>query len=127
MTKISRLLPLTETVNAEPVIISAESPFTKEKIVKRKTIVYKALVDPELIGVACEKFKKQLFAKFAFYWFQPKIEDIHFVSLEKYYEPRIVIGGKYFIEYNRKRTYTLKVPEEVKEVILGSNKYKPKT
>jgi len=118
---------LTETVSTEPVVISAETTFTKEKIVKRKTIVYKALVDPELIRVACERLKKHLFAKFAFYWFQPKIEDIHFVSLEKYYEPRIVIGGKYFIEYNRKRTYTLEVPKEVREVALGPNKYKSKT
>jgi len=118
---------LTETVSAEPVVISAETPSAKEKIVKRKTIVYKALVDPELIKVACEKLKKQLFTKFAFYWFQPKIEDIQFVSLKKYYEPRIVISGKYFIEYLRKSTYTLKVPEGVREVILLPNKYVPET
>jgi len=120
-------LNLTETVSAEPVVISAETPSTKEKIVKRKNIVYKAVVDPEHIKVACEKLKKQLFTKFAFYWFQPKIEDIQFVSLKKYYEPRIVISGKYFIEYLRKSTYTLKVPEGVREVILLPNKYVPET
>jgi hypothetical protein len=121
------LLTLTETVSAEPVVISPENPSTKEKIVKRKTIVYKALVDPELIKVACEKFKKQLFTKFAFYWFQPKLEDIQFVSLDKYYEPYIVISGKYFIDYLRKCTYILKVPEGVREVILRPNKYVPET
>jgi len=121
------LLALTETVSAEPVVISAETPSTKEKIVKRKTIVYKACVDPELIEVACEKLKKQLFAKFAFYWFQPKIEEIQFVSLEKYYEPYIVISGKYFIDYLRKSTYILNVPEGVREVILRPNKYVPET
>jgi len=118
---------LTETVSAEPVVISAETPSTKEKIVKRKTIVYKTLVDPELIKVACEKLKKQLFTKFAFYWFQPKLEDIQFVSLEKYYEPYIIISGKYFIDYLRKRTYKVKVPEGVREVILRPNKYVPET
>jgi hypothetical protein len=121
------LLTLTETVSAEPIVISAETPSTKEKIVKRKTIVYKALLDPELIEVACEKLKQQLFAKFAFYWFQPKIEDIQFVSLEKYYEPYIVISGRYFIDYLRKCTYILKVPEGVREVILRPNKYVPVT
>jgi hypothetical protein len=120
-------LNLTETVSAEPVVISAETPSTKEKIVKRKTIVYKALVDPELIKVACEKLKKQLFTKFAFYWFQPKVEEIQFVSLEKYYEPYIVISGKYFIDYLRKCTYIVKVPEGVREVILRPNKYVPVT
>jgi hypothetical protein len=118
---------LTETVSAEPVVISAVTPSTKEKIVKRKTIVYKALVDPELIKVACEKLKKQLFAKFAFYWFQPKLEDIQFVSLDKYYEPYIIISGKYFIDYLRKRAYTVKVSEGVREVILRPNKYTPET
>jgi hypothetical protein len=118
---------LTETVSAEPVVISAETPSTKEKIVRRKTIVYKTLVDPELIKVACEKLKKQLFTKFAFYWFQPKLEDIQFVSLEKYYEPYIIISGKYFIDYLRKRTYKVKVPEGVREVILRPNKYVPET
>ena len=118
---------MTETVSAEPIVISAETPSTKEKIVKRKTIVYKAILDPELVEIACEKLKKQLFAKFAFYWFQPKIEDIQFVSLEKYYEPYIVISGKYFIDYLRKCTYILKVPEGVREVILRPNKYVPVT
>jgi hypothetical protein len=121
------LLTLTETVNSEPVIISAETPSIKEKIVKRKNIVYKAVVDPEHIKVACEKLKKQLFAKFAFYWFQPKIEDIQFVSLEEYYEPYIVISGKYFIDYLHKHTYTLKVPDGVRELILHPNKYVPET
>ncbi len=118
---------MTETVSAEPVVISAQTPSIKEKIVKRKTIVYEAAVDPELIKVACEKLKKQLFAKFAFYWFQPKIEEIKFVSLEKYYEPYIVMSGKYFIDYLRKSTYMLKVPEGVKEVILSSDRYVPET
>ena len=121
------LLTLTETVSAEPVTVSAVTPSTKEQIVKRKTIVYKTLLDPELVEIACEKLKKQLFAKFAFYWFQPKIEDIQFVSLERYYEPYIVISGKYFIDYLRKCTYILKVPEGVKEVILRPNKYVPVT
>ena len=118
---------MTETVNSEPVVISAETPSIKEKIVKRKNIVYKAVVDPELIKVVCDKLKKHLFAKFAFYWFQPKLEDIQFVSLEEYYEPCIVISGKYFIDYLRKHTYTLKVPEGVRELILHPNKYVPET
>jgi len=118
---------LTEMVSAEPVVISAETPSIKEKIIKRKTIVYKAVVDPELIEVACEKLKKQLFAKFAFYWFQPKVEDIQFVSLEKYYKPYIVISGKYYIDYLRKCTYIVSVPKEVRQVLLNPNKYVPQT
>jgi hypothetical protein len=99
----------------------------QKKIVKRTNIVFRAIVDPELIEIACEKLKEQLFAKFAFYWFQPKFEDIHFVSLEKYYEPYILIHGKYLIDYLRKSTFAIKVPKEVREVILSPTKYVPIT
>ena len=105
---------MTETARAEPAVISAETPSIKERIVKRKNVIFEAVVDPELIKVACEKLKQQLFAKFAFIWFQPKLEEIQFVSLEKYYEPYIVISGKYFINYLRKSNYTLEVPEGVR-------------
>ena len=118
---------MTETVSAEPVVISAETPSTKEKIVKRKNIVYEAHIDPTVIKIAGEKLKKQLFTKFAFYWFQPKSEDIQFVSLEKYYEPYIVISGRYFIDYFRKCTYMFKINEGVREVVLLNNKVVPET
>ena len=118
---------MTETVGANPILISVDTPSIKEKIVKRQTVVFETVVDPELIKVACEKLKRQLFAKFAFYWFQPKIEEIQFVSLEKYYEPYIIISGKYSIDYLRKRTYSIKVAEGVIEVILCPNKYVPET
>jgi hypothetical protein len=114
---------LTETVNTEPVVISAEAPSTQENIVKRKTIVYEAHIDPTVIRVSGEKLKKQLFTKF---WFlSPKSEEIQFVSLDKYYEPYIVISGKYFIDYFRKCTYIFKVDEAVKEVVLLDNKFVP--
>ena len=118
---------MTKTRSAEAVVIFVETPLTKEKVIKRKNIVFKALVDPDLIKLACEKLKKQLFAKFAFYWLQPKIEDIQFVSLQQYYEPYIVLEGQYFINYLRKRTYTVKVPKGVIEVVLHPNKYTPET
>ena len=114
---------MTETVNAKPVIISAEAHSTKENIVKRKTIVYEAVIDPAVIRVSGEKLKKQVFTRFGF--FKPKSEEIQFVSLDKYYEPYIVISGKYFIDYFRKCTYIFKVDEGVREVVLLNNKLVP--
>jgi hypothetical protein len=120
-------LMLIEPVGAEPVVISAETPSTKENIVERKNIVYEANIDPTVIKVAGEKIKKQLFTKFAFYWFQPRSEDIQFVSLEKYYEAYIVISGRYFIDYFRKCTYVFKINEGVREVVLLNYKFLPET
>jgi hypothetical protein len=116
---------LTETATAEQVVISAEVPSTQEKIAKRKTIVYEAQIDPTVIRVSGEKLKKQLFTKFGF--FKPKSEEIQFVSLEKYYEPYIVISGKYFIDYFRKCTYIFKVDEGVREVVLLNHKFVPES
>jgi hypothetical protein len=114
---------LTEIANAEPVVISSET--TKENIAKRKTIVYEAPIDSTVIRVSGEKLKKELFTRFGF--FKPKSEEIQFVSLDKYYEPFIVISGRYFIDYYRKCAYIFKVDEGVKEVVLLNNKFLPET
>jgi hypothetical protein len=113
----------TETVDAKPVVIVAGEPSIQENIVKRKTIVYEAHIDPTVIRVSGEKLKKQLFTRFGF--LKPKSEEIQFVSLDKYYEPYIVISGKYFIDYFRKCTYIFKVDEGVMEVVLLKNKFVP--
>lgn len=116
---------MTETVNAQPVVTSTETSPTKENIAKRKIIVYEAHIDPTVIRVSGEKLKKQLFTRFGL--FKPKSEEIQFVSLDKYYDPYIVISGRYFIDYYRKCTYIFKVDMGVKEVVLLNNKFAPET
>ncbi len=116
---------MTETIKTEPVAISAEPSATKENIVDRKTIVYQAPIDPTVIRVSGEKLKLGLFTRFGL--FKPKPEEIQFISLDKYYEPYIVISGKYFIDYYRKCTYIFKVDEAVKEVVLLNYKFLPET
>ena len=116
---------MTQTVNAEKIVISAEAPIIKENIVDRKTIVYEANIDPAVIRVSGEKLKQQLFTKFGL--FKPKSEEIQFISLDKYYEPYIVISGKYFLDYYRKCTYVFKVDQGVREVVLLDRKFLPET
>lgn len=114
---------MTETISDETIVISAENTTAKENVIARKTIVYETLVDPTVIRVASEKLKQQLFTKFCL--LKPKAEEIQFVSIDKYYEPYIVISGKYSIDYYRKCSYTVKVDDEVREVILLNNKIVP--
>lgn len=94
-----------------------------EKIVKRKAIVYETLVDPTVVKVAAEKLKNKLFVRFGF--LNPKPEEIKFVSIDKYYEPYIVVSGKYTIDYYRPCAYTINVDEKVREVILSNQKFEP--
>ncbi len=116
--------PQTESPKeAEPK--APDSQFEKEIIIPRKTIVYETRVDPTVIKLAGEKVKQQPFTKFGL--FKPESEEIKFVSLEKYYQPFIVINGKYSIDYYRKSAYIVKVDEAVKEVVLLNNKFLPET
>jgi len=114
---------LTETACNEKIVASVEDTHTKENVVPRKTIVYETLVDPTVIRVASEKLKTQLFARLGL--LKPKPEEIQFVSIDKYYEPYIVVSGKYVIDYYRKCAYTVRVDEGVLEVILSNNKFMP--
>ena len=114
---------MTESESEEKIVISAETTPSTEKIVERKTIVHETRIEPNVIGTIGEKIKAQLFTKFGF--IKPKPEDIQLVSIDKYYEPYIMVSGRYFVDYYRKCTYAVKVDNRVKEIILSNQKYKP--
>lgn len=116
-------LALTESISDEKIAISTETSPSHEKIVDRKTVVYETLVDPTVIKVTGEKLKTQLFSRFGF--FKPYREEVQFVSINKYYEPYIVISGKYAIDYYRKSAYTFRLDKEVLEVILLDHQFEP--
>lgn len=114
---------MAKAVSDEKIVISAETSPSSEKIAERKTIVYETRIDPTVIKVAGEKVKDQLFTRFGFR--KPRSEDVQLVSIDKFYEPYIVISGRYFIDYYRKCAHTVKVDKEVQEVIILDHKIKP--
>jgi len=114
---------LTETTTDEKTIISSDADLSSEKIVERNTIVYETRIESNVIETIGEKIKTQLFAKLAF--MKPNAEQVRLVSIDKYYEPYLVVGGRYVIDYYRKSTYTFKVDNKVQEVILTNQKYMP--
>jgi hypothetical protein len=114
---------LTESASEQKTIITIETTPTTEKITERNTIIYQTRIEPNVIETISEKIKTQLFTKFAF--IKPKPEDIQLVSIDKYYEPYIMISGRYFIDYYRKCTYTIKIDNKVQEIILLNQKHKP--
>ena len=117
---------MTETLCTEnPIIISPEAKSTlQERIVERKTIVYETLVDPAVIRIAAENLKDQFFTKYGF--LRPTPEEVTLVTVEKTYEPFIMITGKYSIDYYRKRTCTFKVESAVSEVVFGFGRFSSK-
>jgi hypothetical protein len=97
-------------------------PQVPENIVKRKVIVYKSRVDPATLKQTAEEMKNELFVK---RFSKPKPEDIHVVSVDKHYEPYVLVDAKYKIDYYIKRIYTFEVTEKAQEVKILGESFKP--
>ena len=94
-----------------------------ESITHRKVIVYKSRVDPASLKQKAEEMKNELFLK---RFSKPKPEDIHVVSVDKHYEPYVLVDAKYRIEYFTKKTFTFDVTEKAKVVKILGKTLKPK-
>jgi len=93
-----------------------------ENIAKVKVIVYKSKVDPAILKQKAEEMKNELFVK---RFSKPKPEDIHVVSVDKHYEPYVLVDAKYRIEYYTKKVYIIDVTEKAKEVKILGESFKP--
>ena len=100
-----------------------EIPLIPEQISERKIIVYKSRVDPTIVKLTAEKMKYKLFGKVGFS--KRRSEEIRVVSVDKYYEPYILIDAKYSVQYFKKRVFTLDVDPETDEVKIFGASYKP--
>jgi cytoskeletal protein CcmA (bactofilin family) len=98
-------------------------PAVPQKIVERKTVVLKSRLDPTMARLLGEKIKGKFFVRLRF--LKPKPEEIRLISFEKYYEPKIVVGGKYAIDYCRRRVYVVHVDEETREIVIAGREFKP--
>lgn len=101
----------------------AEEEKMKERIEERMLIVHKVSFDLEAAKNIVEKDKTKFFAKLGF--FKPKREEIECESVQLFYEPFVVAKANYFLDYYKKKTYTIKIDEEVSEVIAFGQTFKP--
>jgi hypothetical protein len=97
-------------------------PQIPEKLTQMKMIVYKSRVDPTTLKQTAEEMKNELFVK---RFSKPKPEDIHVVSVDKHYEPYILVDAKYKIKYFTKKTYSIEVSDKAEEVRLFGKIFKP--
>jgi len=72
-----------------------------------------------------EKVKGKFFVRLGF--LKPKPEEIRLISVDKYYEPYIVVGGKYAIDYCKRRVYAIEVDEEMQEIVIAGKEFKPES
>jgi hypothetical protein len=102
----------------------AEEKKIEEKIEKRKLIVHKIAIDLETAKNVVEKEKTGFFARLGV--LKPKRGEIECESVILFYEPFVVAKANYFLDYYKKTAYTVRVGEEVSEVIVLGQTLKPK-
>ena len=101
----------------------AEIEILPQKIVDTKTIILKSRLDSYKVRLQGDKLKTIFFGRFGF--LKPRREDISLVAFNKYYEPFIVIGGKYSIDYCKRYDYAIKVEDKTQEIFIYGKKLKP--
>jgi hypothetical protein len=94
-----------------------------EKVVDRKIIVYKSCVNPKEVRATAEKMKTKLFSKLVF--MKPKPEEIQIVSIDKYFEPYVVVDGEYSIDYSQNWSYNIQVDETMQNLTFCGEKITP--
>jgi len=67
--------------------------------------------------------KAQLFRKLVF--MKPKPEEVQIVSINRYYEPYMVVDGEYSIDYSKKWVHNIQVDETMQELTIFGEKIKP--
>jgi len=67
--------------------------------------------------------KTELFTKFMF--LKRKSKEIRIVSIDKYYEPYIVVDGEYTIDYSKMCVYPIEVDETMQEITFFGKKLRP--
>jgi len=94
-----------------------------EKVAERKIIVYKSRIDQKAVRATAEKMKTQLFRKLVF--MKPKPEEVQVTSINKYFEPYVVIDGEYSIEYSKNWSHNIQVDETMQNLTFFGEKIKP--
>ncbi len=100
------------------------NPMLPTEIVDRKTVVLKSRLNLDVVQRLAERLKRDLFVKMRF--LKPKSRDIRVVSIDKQYEPYLIVGGKYAIDYYKKRVFPVQVDGDATEIALLGEKFKPK-
>jgi hypothetical protein len=96
-----------------------------QKIVKRKIVILRSRLDFTMARLLGEKIKGKFFVRLSFW--KPKPEEIQLIAVDKFHEPYIVVGGKYAVDYCKRRAHAIEVHKETQEIIVAGKKFKPKS
>jgi hypothetical protein len=92
-----------------------------QSMVEVKTIVLKPRLDKGDIELIGEKIKPRLFSRFGF---KPRPENVRLICSELYFEPYLLIGGKYVLDYCKKHVFEINVNERINTVFVGGQEFR---
>lgn len=93
-----------------------------QKMVDRKIVILKPRLDAANARLLGENNKTSFFAKHKFLKHQST--DISLVGFSKYFEPLILIGGKYSIDYCKKQELKIECGHQAQRVFIGGEEFK---
>ncbi len=86
-----------------------------------KTLVLMPQLDQGDVQLIGEKIKPSLFSKFGF---KPKPVDIRLLASETYFEPYLIIAGKYVLDYCRRHIFKVNVKETTTKVFIAGQEFR---
>ena len=95
-----------------------------QSIANVKTVILKPRLDVDAVKIIGEKTKISLFSKFGF---KPKPKDVKLISFENYYEPYLIIGGRYSIDYCKEHPLTCDISDEINTVYIAGQEFTVKS
>lgn len=93
-----------------------------QKIVDRKIVILKPRLDIANARLMGENNKAKFFTNHKFLKSQPT--DISIVGFSKYFEPLILIGGKYSINYCKKQELKIECGHQAQKIFVGGEEFK---
>ena len=95
----------------------------QEKVVERKVIFFKSAFEIKTIRKIAEKAKSQMFSKYFFLKSKPEESEIN--TIDKYFEPYIVVDGVYSIDFSKEWSHSIKVDEEMQILKISNKNFEP--
>ena len=100
----------------------SDSESLPQSMTEMKIVILKSRFDQEDIQLIGEKIRPGLFSRFGF---KPRPEDIRLLCSEGYFEPYLIIGGKYSLDYCKKHVFKVEVDESTRKVFVADQELRP--
>ena len=95
----------------------------QEKVVERKVIFFKSAFGIKTVRKYAEKAKSHMFSKYFFLKSKPEESEIN--TIDKYFEPYIVVDGIYSVDFSKDWSHSVKVDEEMQKLKINNKNFEP--